>query len=125
MNHYYDEVHSSLAALLSTALKGNEYLKKALLTGIQRIAKENIFSGLNNIAVYGVDKQLYSEFFGLTKEETMELLSYYDIPLYDGYRIGLHDIYTIGGQCPIHGLSLTMPKNKFSHPTGSIQVRTK
>lgn len=97
---FYDEVHRPFSTLLSTALKGNSYLNKALLTGIQRIAKENIFSGLNNLSVYGVDKKPYGQYFGLIESEAKDLLAYYDLQLtnevkemYDGYRIGEHEIY--------------------------------
>lgn len=97
---YYEDIHDALSTLLSTALKGNSYLNKALLTGIQRIAKENIFSGLNNLNVYGVDKKPYGQYFGLIESEAKDLLAYYDLQLtnevkemYDGYRIGEHEIY--------------------------------
>lgn len=97
---YYDEVHSGLAAILTTSLKGNDYLKKAMLTGIQRIAKENIFSGLNNLSVYGVNHEKYAEYFGLLESETITFLEYFNLnftkevkKLYDGYRIGGIEIY--------------------------------
>lgn len=97
---YYDEVHSGLAAILTTSLKGNNYLKKAMLTGIQRIAKENIFSGLNNLSVYGVNHEKYAEYFGLLESETITFLEYFNLnftkevkELYDGYRIGGIEIY--------------------------------
>ncbi|NBK96839.1 MAG: hypothetical protein EOM50_02245 [Erysipelotrichia bacterium] len=98
--NFYERVHGDLSTLLSTALKGNEYLEKAMITGIQRIAKENIFSGLNNLSVYGVDKEKYANYFGLNEEETKILLQYYDLSLseevkamYDGYRIGGLELY--------------------------------
>jgi hypothetical protein len=100
VNHYYDEIHDSLSVLLSSSLKGNEYLDKAVLTGIQRVAKENIFSGLNNLTVCSVDEDYLSEYFGFTTQETKGLLEYYGLELnddvknmYNGYRIGNHDIY--------------------------------
>jgi hypothetical protein len=100
VNHYYDEIHNSLSILLSSSLKGNEYLDKAVLTGIQRVAKENIFSGLNNLTVCTMADKKYSQYFGFTTEETKELLEYYGLKLndnvknmYNGYRIGNHDIY--------------------------------
>ena len=100
-NHgYYDEVHSGLAAILITSLKGNDYLKKAMLTGIQRIAKENIFSGLNNLSVYGVNHEKYAIYFGLLENEAKMFLEYFGLDftkevkdLYDGYRIGGIEIY--------------------------------
>lgn len=85
------------AAFLTTVLKGNPHLGQALLTGIQRVAKESIFSKLNNILVYNVLSRHFSPYFGLTSEETSELLVYYGFELnddvkslYDGYLF--HDI---------------------------------
>lgn len=95
VNGYYKEVRGFLSVLLSSALKGNTALDKAVLTGIQRIAKENIFSGLNNISVCTVNDPEYAQYFGFTEDETEELLSYYGIELteevrrmYDGYEFG-------------------------------------
>lgn len=97
---YYEEVRGILAGLLSTSLKGNPALEKAMLTGIQRVAKENIFSGLNNLAVCTVCDEEYSDCFGFTGEETGELLQYYGLELsediklmYDGYRFGSTEVY--------------------------------
>ena len=80
------------ASFLTITLKGNPHLGQALLTGIQRVAKESIFSKLNNIVVYTVLSKHYSPYFGLNKEEASELLSAYDLDLneevsafYDGY----------------------------------------
>ena len=97
---YYDAVHGFFSSLYSTALKDNPYLERAMLTGIHRIAKENIFSGLNNLIVCTVLDQAYAQYFGLTPEETEALLKDYGLPLsaavkamYDGYRFGGQDIY--------------------------------
>jgi hypothetical protein len=75
-------------------------LEQALLTGIQRVAKESIFSQLNNVKVYTVLKERYASYFGFRAEETDELLRYYDLVLnedvkkqYDGYLIGGIEIY--------------------------------
>lgn len=99
-NGYYDEIHDVISSLFSTALKGNEYLNLALLTGIQRIAKENIFSGLNNLKVCTVIDHSYSSYFGFSEDETRELLTSYQLELnesvramYDGYHVGEKDIY--------------------------------
>lgn len=56
MNGFYNEIHNELAVMMSSALKGNQFLHLALLTGIQRVAKENIFSGLNNLLVCTVNQ---------------------------------------------------------------------
>lgn len=97
---YYEQVRSFLSIMLSSALKGNTALEKALLTGIRRVAKENIFSGLNNIAVCTVKDPEYAEYFGFTERETEELLRYYDLELtgdvkqmYEGYRFGSMEFY--------------------------------
>ncbi|MDD3403480.1 MAG: AAA family ATPase [Hespellia sp.] len=92
---YYDQVRTFLSVLLSSALKGNDALNKAMLTGIQRVAKENIFSGLNNITVCTVKDKPYASCFGFTSEETKQLLEYSGMKLtkevqemYDGYQFG-------------------------------------
>ena len=97
---YYSEVRDVLAGMLSFALKGNPSIEKALLTGIQRVAKENIFSGLNNLVVCTAADADYSDCFGFTEEETRELLEYCGgqftdevRDMYDGYRIGDCELY--------------------------------
>lgn len=97
---FYDEVRRGLAGLLHNSLKTLTSLKYAMLTGIQRVAKENIFSDLNNLDVYTVIDNDYSEYFGFSIEETKELLEYYDLELndevkemYDGYKMGDKEIY--------------------------------
>ena len=97
---FYDEVRRGLAGLLHNSLKTSTSLKYAMLTGIQRVAKENIFSDLNNLDVYTVIDNDYSEYFGFSIEETKELLEYYDLELndevkemYDGYKMADKEIY--------------------------------
>ena len=97
---YYDEVRSVLNGILSTSLKGNPFLEKAVLTGIQRIAKENIFSGLNNLIVCTVRDEDYDDCFGFTEEEVRALLAYCNVgfsdelkKMYDGYRFGDTEVY--------------------------------
>ena len=80
---FYDELRSFFTALYASALKGNPYLDKALLTGIQRIAKENIFSGLNNLVVCTVNDRAYSEYFGFNPQEAQALLESYGLELND------------------------------------------
>ena len=85
----------------STVLKDNEYLEMAVLTGIVRVAKENIFSGLNNLYVYDTFDDGYSSYFGLTQKEVEEALKYYEIDFeidkvkkwYDGYKFAGIEIY--------------------------------
>lgn len=71
---FYDEVHIFISGLYASALKGNPCLKQGVLTGIQRIAKGDIFSGLNNLIVESVVDSEFNEYFGFTEEETSELL---------------------------------------------------
>ena len=100
MSGCYDEIRSGLSEMLHQALKLSSSLQYAMLTGIQRVAKENIFSGLNNLKVRMVRDKQYASYFGFTNEEVQDLLSYYDIPfseevkkMYNGYRIGGIEIY--------------------------------
>jgi len=96
----YDEIRKFETALLSAGLKGNEYLEKALLTGVMRVSRESLFSGLNNIKDYDVfDDQIYTDDFGLTDKEAAELsvLAGFDLDTarewYNGIRIGDKPIY--------------------------------
>ena len=98
--NYYDEVKDFLSSLLAVSLKGNPYLHRAILTGIQRIAKENIFSGLNNLRVCTLQSHRYAEYFGFTEQETQHLLQAFGLTLnsdvkdmYDGYHIGNVELY--------------------------------
>lgn len=97
---YYEELRGGLSSLLHNALKTSTNLHYAMMTGIQRVAKENIFSDLNNLVVCTVKDPEYSQYFGFTEEETKQTLEYYDLSLndevksmYDGYHFGEHDIY--------------------------------
>ncbi|WP_296878610.1 AAA family ATPase, partial [Thomasclavelia sp.] len=97
---FYDEIRNGLASMLHNALKTSNSLQYALLTGIQRVAKENIFSDLNNPLVCTVTEESYSQYFGFNEDEVKELLNYYGLELneqvkemYDGYHIGNNEIY--------------------------------
>lgn len=99
---YYEELRGGLSSLLHNALKTSTSLHYAMMTGIQRVAKENIFSDLNNLVVCTVKDPEYSQYFGFTEEETKQTLEYYDLSLndevksmYDGYHFGEHDIYNL------------------------------
>ena len=88
------------ADFLGDALKSNTYLHQAVLTGIQRVAKESIFSKLNNFDVYTVADNNYAHYFGFTEDETKKALVDHGMVhdeevrnYYDGYRIGGYDIY--------------------------------
>ena len=97
---FYEEVRGGLSGLLHNSLKTSNSLKYAFITGIQRVAKENIFSDLNNLVVCDVTDQRYDSYFGFDNDETKKLLEYYGLQLnnevkemYDGYHIGNQDIY--------------------------------
>lgn len=97
---FYGEVRAVLSTMLGSLLKGNASLGSAYLTGIQRVAKENLFSGINNLAVCTVNSPEYADCFGFTEKETKELLEACGLELnervrrmYDGYRFGEYHIY--------------------------------
>ena len=98
---YYDKVINFMRTLFSGGLKDNPHLSYGFLTGILRVAKESIFSGLNNIKVNSVLDNRYSEYFGFTSEEVQEMAGYYGAPekydelceWYDGYRFGKTEIF--------------------------------
>ncbi|KYM44385.1 AAA family ATPase [Fusobacterium necrophorum] len=100
-NGYYEEAISFFRTFYSAALKDNEYLQIGIMTGILRVAKEGIFSGLNNLTVYSILDEKYSSYFGLTEEEVEQALKYYHMEYniqevkewYDGYQFGNTEIY--------------------------------
>lgn len=100
-NGYYDEMVEFIKKMFGKALKTNDSLQFAVLTGCLRISKESIFTGLNNFKVYTVNDVLYNEYFGFTDKEIQELLSYYGFTenydavreWYDGYQFGSLHIY--------------------------------
>jgi hypothetical protein len=101
LNKYYDEIIEFIRNFLSGGLKDNENLQNAVLTGILRVAKESIFSGLNNLTICSILSEEYSKYFGFTEEEVEELLKYYGIEYklndikswYNGYIFGETVIY--------------------------------
>ncbi len=100
-NGYYDQMISLIRNLLGEALKTNNSLKLAVLTGCLRISKESIFTGLNNLKVRSVTDVRFDEYFGFTDAEVRSLLAYYGYPdcysvakkWYDGYHFGNVDVY--------------------------------
>ncbi len=101
LNGYYDEVINFMRNLLSGGLKDNKYLFKGVLTGILRVAKESIFSGLNNPGVYTLLSQEFNTAFGFTQTEVEAILEYYGLAdcsddvarWYNGYLFGGEVIY--------------------------------
>ncbi|MBO4556395.1 MAG: AAA family ATPase, partial [Elusimicrobiales bacterium] len=98
---FYDKMVDFMRALLVNTFKSNPYLHKGLLTGVTRISKESIFSGLNNLKVNTVFDKSFSQYFGITEPELKEMLAFYGIPekfdemkeWYDGYDFGGTEIY--------------------------------
>ena len=98
---YYKEMVSLLRGLFGQALKTNEFLQFAVLTGCLRVSKESIFTGLNNFKVLSIADVRFDEQFGFTDEEVRKLLKDYDLEdyfseakeWYDGYHFGNADIY--------------------------------
>ena len=100
-NGYYQEMVSLIRGLFGQALKTNEFLQFAVLTGCLRVSKESIFTGLNNFEINSIVDIEHEEGFGFTDAEVMQMLKYYhctnrysDIKeWYDGYHFGNADIY--------------------------------
>ncbi|WP_026511989.1 AAA family ATPase [Butyrivibrio sp. LC3010] len=98
---YYDEMASLVRDILSAALKSNDSIKFSVLTGCLRIAKESIFTGLNNLRVQSISDVGFSEWFGFSESEVSEILDYYGIrdkndiirEWYDGYKFGNMSVY--------------------------------
>ena len=98
---YYNEAINFFQIFYSSALKTNDSLKYGILTGIPRIIKEGIFSGLNNLYVNTILSKNYSEYFGLLESEVIEMLDYFQMKYktkevkdwYNGYRFGDKEIY--------------------------------
>ena len=98
---YYNEAINFFQTFYSSALKTNNSLKYGVLTGITRIIKEGIFSGLNNLKVDTILNKKYSEYFGLLESEVIEMLDYFGMKYkieevkewYDGYIFGESEVY--------------------------------
>ena len=98
---YYKKLISFFKRFYGDVMKDNEYLQFGIMTGILRIAKEGIFSGLNNLKVNTIFSEKYSEYYGLTEEEVLEAVKYYDMEYemqdirkwYDGYQFGKSEVY--------------------------------
>ena len=101
IHNYYDEMTMFLGNIFSSALKTNTSLERGVLTGCLQIAKESIFTGLNNFTVRSITSQYGGEYFGFTQNEINETLNYYNLndkkeemkEWYDGYLFGEKEIY--------------------------------
>lgn len=101
LENYYEEMIAFMRAFFSVGFKDNDYLKRAILTGILRVSKESLFSGLNNVKVYTMLDTQYQEHFGFTELETRQLLEKTSLGntlkevsnWYNGYQIGKTVLY--------------------------------
>ena len=134
-NGYYHEMVSLIRGLFGQALKTNDYLQFAILTGCLRISKESIFTGLNNFKVLSIMDTRFDEQFGFTDSEVEELLAAYNLDShfteikewYDGYHFGNANVY-----CPwdvINYVNLlrleptAKPQDFWSNSSGNALVR--
>ena len=132
---YYDEMVSLIRNLLGNALKTNDSLYFAVLTGCLRISKESIFTGLNNLKVHTISDVRYDEYFGFTDSDVDELLEFYGLSSYkavlrdwyDGYRFGDTDVY-----CPWDVINYcdelladpnAVPENYWANTSGNDLIR--
>jgi hypothetical protein len=132
---YYNEMVSLIRNMFGNALKTNDSLWMAVLTGCLRISKESIFTGLNNLKVHSITNVQLNEYYGFTDEEVKELLTYYDLmdhydtvkEWYDGYRFGNVSVY-----CPWDVINYcdnllddqdTFPENYWSNTSSNSIVR--
>ena len=132
---YYDEMVSLIRNLLGNALKTNDSLYFAVLTGCLRISKESIFTGLNNLNVMTISDPYFCDSFGFTEDEVTELLDYYGLDdfhdtvrdWYDGYQFGDTSVY-----CPWDVIKYTQillkdkdaePENYWANTSGNDLIR--
>ncbi len=132
---YYDSMVELIRSLFGSALKTNDSLKFAVLTGCLRISRESIFTGLNNFKVYTVKDVRYKEYFGFTDAEIRQMLEYYGVSdqyhavkeWYDGYLFGNLGIY-----CPwdvinycgdLRDGSATKPQNYWVNTSSNDIIR--
>ena len=132
---YYEQMIDLIRSMLGAALKTNDSLFFAVLTGCMRISRESIFTGLNNLKVYSISNQKFDEYFGFTDQEVGDMLAYYNLEQfheqirkwYDGYRFGNQNVY-----CPwdvlyycddLLGDPLMEPQNYWLNTSGNDIVR--
>lgn len=132
---YYDEMVLFIRNMFEQALKTNDSLKFAVLTGCMRISKESIFTGLNNLKVLSVAEVQFDEYFGFTDREVKDMLEYYGLSShydkikewYDGYQFGNVEVY-----CPWDVINYcdalradpdAQPKNYWSNTSSNEAVK--
>ena len=131
---YYDQMVSLISGFLGNALKTNDSLQFAVLTGCMRISKESIFTGLNNFKIYSITDKRFNTAFGFTDDEVRELLHYYDQDKYyetvkewyDGYHFSGAEIYCpwdVINFCSDHLEDEKMPpKNYWANTSGNSVI---
>lgn len=134
-NGYFDQMVLLIRNLLEQALKTNNSLKFAVMTGCMRISKESIFTGLNNFTTFTITDVDFDEYFGFTDQEVRDLSAYYECTdkyqnikeWYDGYRFGNVDVY-----CPWDVVSYlrslrankeAVPQNYWVNTSGNAEVK--
>ncbi len=134
-NKYYSQMVNMIRAMFDAALKTNDSIDFAVLTGCLRVSKESIFTGFNNPKVHSISDERFDEYFGFTDEEVKQMLSYYGLEdhyeetreWYDGYRFGGQYVY-----CPwdvinycddLIGSSRAKPKLYWINTSGNDMVR--
>ena len=128
---FYPKMVDFIRSLFESALKTNDALERAVVTGCLRISKESIFTGLNNLEVYSVRGGDFGEYFGFTPEETYSLLKAYDLEntvdtvkkWYDGYIFGESEVYNPWSIIKFVKDQVAMPA-AFRSPTGQIPHQT-
>ena len=132
---YYDKMIDLIRAMFGAALKTNDSLLFAVLTGCLRVSKESIFTGLNNLMVHSISDEKFDEFFGFTDDEVRAMLDAYGLgehldetrEWYDGYRFGGQDVY-----CPwdvinycyaLRASERAKPKAYWINTSGNDMVR--
>ena len=132
---YYEQMVSLIRGFLGNALKTNDNLQFAVLTGCMRISKESIFTGLNNFKIYSITDKRFHTAFGFTDTEVRELLHYYGQDehyetvkeWYDGYHFGGIDVYCpwdVINFCSDHLEDAKLsPKNYWANTSGNSVIR--
>ena len=134
-NGYYDQMIFLIRSLLGEALKTNNSLKLAVLTGCLRISKESIFTGLNNLKVLTIADERFDEYFGFTDKEVKGLLEYYGVTdhyeevkrWYDGYQFGNVEVYCpwdVLNHCDrIRSVPYVQPENYWINTSSNDAVK--
>ena len=134
-NGYYKEMVNFISIMLNQALKTNDYLNFAVLTGYLRISKESIFTGLNNLRIFSILNVQFDEYFGFTDSEVVQMLDFYSLSehyvtfkeWYDGYRFGKADVYcpwdVINYCCDLRADSEAEPADYWSNTSSNSIVK--